>query len=140
MAPVVCDGCLAKRFSYENTQINYSPAVTAVGHASIYTGSVPALNGIAGNWFWEDGKNVYCCADTTVRSVGSNSAEGQMSPRRMLGTTIGDELHLATDFLVEASSVWLSRTVPPSSPPVIVPMLHTGGILRPDISSPVRSI
>lgn len=98
---------LNEGFSYENTQINYSPAVTAVGHASIYTGSVPALNGITGNWFWEDGKNVYCCSDTTVRSVGSNSAEGQMSPRRMLGTTIGDELHLATDFLSKVIGVAL---------------------------------
>ena len=89
---------LDEGFSYENTQINYSPAVTAIGHSSIYTGSVPAFTGIAGNWFWENGQPTYCCADTTVKSVGSNSREGQMSPRKMLGTTIGDELHLATDF------------------------------------------
>lgn len=85
-------------YSFANTMINYSPAVTAIGHSSIFTGGVPAITGIAGNWFWEDGKPVYCCTDTTVRSVGSNSKEGQMSPRRMMGTTIGDELHLATDF------------------------------------------
>lgn len=89
---------LDEGFSYENTQINYSPAVTAIGHSSIYTGSVPAFTGIAGNWFWENGQPTYCCADTTVKSVGPNSREGQMSPRKMLGTTIGDELHLATDF------------------------------------------
>ena len=89
---------LSEGYSYENTQINYSPAVTAVGHSSIFTGSVPALNGIPGNWFWEDGKSKYCCTDTTVKSVGSNSAEGQMSPRNLWGTTIGDELRLATDF------------------------------------------
>lgn len=89
---------LDEGFSYENTQINYSPAVTAIGHSSIYTGSVPAFTGIAGNWFWENGQPTYCCADTTVKSVGSDSREGQMSPRKMLGTTIGDELHLATDF------------------------------------------
>lgn len=89
---------LNEGFSLENTQINYSPAVTAIGHSSIYTGSVPALTGIPGNWFWENGKAKYCCTDTTVRSLGSDSKEGQMSPRNMLGTTIGDELHLATDF------------------------------------------
>ena len=47
------------------------------------------------------GKNdqyVYCCSDTTVRSVGSNSKEGQMSPHRLLTTTIGDQLKLATNF------------------------------------------
>lgn len=85
-------------FSYENCQINYSPAVTAIGHTSIYTGSVPAIHGIAGNYFYEDGKSKYCCYDSTVSSVGSTSKEGQMSPRNMLCTTIGDELHLATDF------------------------------------------
>ena len=89
---------LDEGFSYENTQINYSPAVTAIGHSSVYTGYVPAFTGIAGNWFWENGQPTYCCADTTVKSVGSDSREGQMSPRKMLGTTIGDELHLATDF------------------------------------------
>ena len=41
---------------------------------------------------------MYCCTDTTVRSVGSDSKEGQMSPHRLLTTTIGDELRLATDF------------------------------------------
>ena len=34
---------LDEGFSYENTQINYSPAVTAIGHSSIYTGSVPSV-------------------------------------------------------------------------------------------------
>ena len=33
-----------------------------------------------------------------MRSVGSDSKEGQMSPHRLLTTTIGDELRLATDF------------------------------------------
>lgn len=89
---------LREGFSFGNTQINYSPAVTAIGHTSVYTGSVPALHGIAGNWFYEDGKPMYCCQDTTVKSVGSDSREGQMSPRNMFGTTIGDEIHLATDF------------------------------------------
>lgn len=85
-------------FSFENTHINYAPTVTAIGHSSIYTGSVPAITGIAGNYFYQDDKNVYCCEDKTVKSVGSDSPEGQMSPRRMLASTIGDELHIATDF------------------------------------------
>ena len=35
---------LKEGFSYENTQINYAQSVTAVGHASLYTGSV--MNGL----------------------------------------------------------------------------------------------
>lgn len=84
-------------YSFENTLINYVPTVTAIGHSSIYTGSVPALTGIAGNNFMKDGKMVYCCTDTTVQSVGSKTSEGQMSPRNMLATTIGDMLKMATD-------------------------------------------
>lgn len=85
-------------FSFENMLINYSPTVTAIGHTSVYTGSIPALHGICGNNFWQNDKYIYCCDDSTVQSVGSQSKQGQMSPRRMLSTTIGDELRLATDF------------------------------------------
>src|SRR5215210_6243372 len=39
-------------FSCENAFIPYTPTYTAPGHACIYTGSVPALNGIIGNnWY-----------------------------------------------------------------------------------------
>ena len=85
-------------FSCENTMINYVPSVTAVGHTAIFTGSVPSVHGIAGNNFLLNGKMTYCCADSTVRSVGSTSDEGMMSPRNLLTTTIGDELKIATDF------------------------------------------
>ena len=85
-------------YSYENTLINYVPTVTAVGHSSVYTGSVPAFTGIAGNNFLKDGKPVYCCDDSTVTSVGSNSKEGCMSPRNLWASGIGDELRLATNF------------------------------------------
>ena len=68
-------------YSFENTMINYVPTVTAIGHSSIYTGSVPALTGIAGNHFFENGELKYCVGDPTVKSVGSNNSAGQMSPR-----------------------------------------------------------
>ncbi|HEY9544262.1 alkaline phosphatase family protein [Prevotella sp.] len=85
-------------YSFENTMINYVPTVTAIGHASIYTGSVPALMGIAGNNFFENDEPKYCVGDPSVKSVGSNTSAGQMSPRNLLASTIGDELHIATDF------------------------------------------
>uniref|UniRef100_A0AB33JM53 Alkaline phosphatase family protein n=1 Tax=Prevotella sp. GTC17262 TaxID=3236797 RepID=A0AB33JM53_9BACT len=88
---------LKEGFSCENNMINYIPTVTAIGHASIYTGSVPALHGIAGNNFRLGNKMVYSCADPTVQSVGSNSKAGMMSPRNMWATTIGDMLKMATD-------------------------------------------
>ncbi|WP_297043408.1 alkaline phosphatase family protein [Thermoflavifilum sp.] len=40
---------LNEGFSCENTFINYIPSYTAVGHSTIFTGSVPAIHGIVGN-------------------------------------------------------------------------------------------
>jgi predicted AlkP superfamily pyrophosphatase or phosphodiesterase len=87
-------------FSCENTFIPYVPTVTAPGHTSIYTGSVPAVNGITGNLWWDDvrKKEVYCTEDTTVKTVGSTTRAGLQSPRNLLVTTICDELRLATNF------------------------------------------
>lgn len=87
-------------FSAENTFIPYTPTYTACGHTSIYTGSVPAINGIIGNnWFDPElGRDVYCAEDKSVKTVGSASRAGEMSPKNMLVTTITDELRLATNF------------------------------------------
>ena len=88
-------------FSCENTMINYIPSFTAVGHSTIFTGSVPAIDGIAGNDWTEQftGKHDLLYRDTSVRAVGNASAiDGQMSPRNLLVSTITDELRLATNF------------------------------------------
>ena len=85
-------------YNCDNNFINYVPSVTAAGHTSNYTGSVPAINGIVGNNFHINGKSVYCTDDPTVDPVGSNSKEGKMSPRNLLVSTMGDQLKLATDF------------------------------------------
>lgn len=91
---------LSEGFSCENTFIDYLPSYTGVGHATVFTGSVPAIHGITGN-NWVDqqtGKNWYCTEDSTVQTVGSTTAAGEMSPRNMLVTTVGDELRMATNF------------------------------------------
>jgi predicted AlkP superfamily pyrophosphatase or phosphodiesterase len=91
---------LNKGFSCENTLISYTPTVTACGHAGIYTGSVPAIHGIVGNAWWNSQLNtsIYCVQDDSVKTVGSATTAGQMSPANMLTTTITDELRLATNF------------------------------------------
>lgn len=92
---------LQQGFSCENTYIPYTPTVTACGHTCIYTGSVPAIHGIVGNNWWDNRlmRNIYCAEDKTVTTVGGNPSEaGQMSPRNLQVTTIGDELKLATNF------------------------------------------
>lgn len=91
---------LNEGFSCENTFITHLPSYTAVGHSTIYTGSVPAIHGITGN-DWTDqltGKTWYCTDDPLVATVGSSSKAGEMSPRNLLASTITDELRLATNF------------------------------------------
>ena len=86
-------------FSCEQTFINYIPTYTAPGHACVWTGSIPAIHGIAGN-DWIDratGNAVYCVEDKSVLPVGGSRRAGQMSPRNLLTTTVGDELRLATN-------------------------------------------
>ena len=73
---------LNEGYSFNNVMIDYIPTVTALGHTSIYTGSVPSIHGIAGN-DWTDketGKNVYCTTDETVNAVGTEAKKiGQHS-------------------------------------------------------------
>ncbi|AKD05537.1 alkaline phosphatase PafA [Pontibacter korlensis] len=90
---------LSQGFNFKNAQYSYVPTYTGPGHASVYTGSVPALNGIIGNnWYERDQKKVvYCVEDKTVKTVGSTSDAGLMSPANLKTTTITDELRLATN-------------------------------------------
>jgi len=91
---------LKQGFTCENTFIPYAPTVTACGHSTVYTGSVPAISGITGNLWWDrqQMRQVYCTEDKTVQTVGSNSSAGLQSPKNLLVTTICDEMRLATNF------------------------------------------
>ncbi|RZK44267.1 MAG: alkaline phosphatase family protein [Pedobacter sp.] len=94
-------------FSVENTFIPYLPTQTACGHSSIYTGSVPAINGIIANSWYDPilGRNMYCTEDKEQKTVGSTSTAGQMSPKNMQVNTITDELRLATNFKSKVISI-----------------------------------
>nr|WP_218962211.1 alkaline phosphatase PafA [Sphingobacterium sp. 1.A.4] len=87
-------------FSCENTLIDYVPTFTAIGHSSVYTGSVPAIHGIAGNdWIeLQTGTSMYCTQDDAVEGVGTKEKEGKQSPRNLLASTVTDQLKLATNF------------------------------------------
>jgi len=96
-------------FSVENTFIPYLPTQTACGHSSIYTGSVPALNGIIANSWYDPtiGRDMYCTEDKDQKTVGSTSNAGQMSPKNLQVNTITDELRLATNFQGKVVSISL---------------------------------
>lgn len=93
---------LREGFSAENLLIPYIPTYTAIGHSTVYTGSVPSIHGIAGNDFVMRSTQtpMYCTQDDSVLGVGidSENIHGKMSPKNLLTTTVTDELKLATDF------------------------------------------
>lgn len=82
----------------KNTHYNYAPTVTGPGHASIYTGTTPAIHGVISNDFYDKriGKMVNCVEDSLRAPVGMASGNGDVSPWRMLSSTITDELKLFT--------------------------------------------
>jgi len=69
------------------------PTVTAVGHAAFLSGSIPAIDGIVANeWFdRETGKTVTSVSDDATKLVGGSGGSGS-SPRRLIVTTLGDEI------------------------------------------------
>jgi len=83
---------------FTNANYIYFPTVTAPGHATFMTGSIPALNGIVGNeWFdRETGKNVMSISDSSKKLLGGLGEEAA-SPFRLIGSTVGDQLRLSNN-------------------------------------------
>jgi len=82
---------------FTNARYHYVPTYTGPGHACISTGTFPMYHGIVANdWFDRTRqKSMYCVEDSLSKSVGSSSGVGEMSPRNLWATTVGDELKLA---------------------------------------------
>lgn len=91
---------LKEGFTAENTMIPFTPTYTAPAHTCVYTGSIPAINGIVGNNWYDKATNkwVYCTDDSAVNTVGAINKAGKMSPANMWTNTITDELRLSTNF------------------------------------------
>lgn len=85
--------------NFIDCKYDYATTATCPGHASLFTGAYPNIHGIIGNdWFdSRRGRRVYCVEDPETQLVGGTVGPG-FSPRKLMGDTIGDELHLATDF------------------------------------------
>src|SRR4029077_5504980 len=49
-------------------------------------------------WNYDLNELEYCTADNSVKTVGSTTEAGKMSPKNLMVTTIGDEIRLATNF------------------------------------------
>ncbi len=80
---------------FKNARYEHVTTLTAVGHATLFTGATPAEHGIVGN-HWLD-KETGEVIKTVEGPAPGNSSQKIMGPQKLIGTTIGDELVLAFD-------------------------------------------
>lgn len=85
--------------SWADANYDHAPTKTAPGHATVMTGTWPAEHGIIANdWFdRETGQKVGSVSDNTTLLLGGREGDRGSSPRRLLASTLGDELRLATN-------------------------------------------
>ncbi len=82
---------MEKGIWYKNARYDYATTITAVSHATIFTGATPAQHGIIGNnWYDRTTHQVIKAAEKSGNSSGS-----VLGPYQLTSTTIGDELVLA---------------------------------------------
>ena len=83
--------------SFTDAHFIHYPTVTAVGHSTFLSGATPSLSGIIGNeWFdRESGKSVTSVSDPATQLLGAAEGRTGSSPRRLLVSTVGDELKMS---------------------------------------------
>ncbi|MBN8541483.1 MAG: alkaline phosphatase family protein [Deltaproteobacteria bacterium] len=83
---------------YPNAKYDILQSMTCPGHATVLTGAYPNQMGIPLNEWYDTSikEEVYCAADPSSPIVGREApAKEGMSPRRLVGSTVGDELKIA---------------------------------------------
>jgi hypothetical protein len=87
---------LTKGAVFTNARYEHFPTVTAIGHSTFMSGATPSISGIIGNdWYDREAhKNVTSVSDDATKLLGGKDAAGS-SPRRMLVSTVGDELKMS---------------------------------------------
>ena len=106
--------------NFVNCRYDYAVVFTCPGHASLFTGAYSNVHGIIGNeWFDASrGRKVYCVEDSDAKQVGDSDGPGY-SPRNLIGSTIGDELRIASGFQSKVIAISLKDRA------AVVPGGHT---------------
>jgi len=81
---------------FTNARYRQFPTVTAVGHSIFLSGAMPSLSGIIDNQWFDRGLNrqVTSVSDEATQLLGG--AGPGSSPRRLLASTLGDEMKAAS--------------------------------------------
>ena len=75
----------------------HAATVTAVGHATFLTGATPSVSGIVANDWYDraSAQKVTSVSDAQTKVVGGATDAVGSSPRRLLVSTVGDELKMS---------------------------------------------
>lgn len=81
---------------FTNARYIQVPTVTAIGHSTFLSGATPAMSGIIGNDWWDrtTGKKVTSVSDDDAKLLGGSESPTGSSPRRLLVSTLGDEMRI----------------------------------------------
>ena len=81
---------------FTNAHYEHFPTVTAIGHSTMLSGATPSISGIVGNEWYdrETRKQVSSVSDDGTTLTGAEGARRGSSPRRLLVSTIADELKM----------------------------------------------
>jgi predicted AlkP superfamily pyrophosphatase or phosphodiesterase len=85
--------------SWTDANYDHFPTFTAPGHSVMMTGAWPSQTGIIANEWYEQqtGRKVKSVTDDSTRMLAGKPDELGYSPRRLLCSTVGDELRLAAN-------------------------------------------
>jgi predicted AlkP superfamily pyrophosphatase or phosphodiesterase len=83
--------------SWTDANFDHVPTFTAPGFAVFMTGAWPSQTGIVANEWYEreTGRRVKAISDDSTKMLAGRPGEKGYSPRRLLCSTVGDELRLA---------------------------------------------
>ena len=83
--------------SWTDANFDHVPTFTAPGHAVFMTGASPSQTGIVANEWYEreTGRRVKSITDDSTMMLAGKPNEKGKGPRRLLCSTVGDELRLA---------------------------------------------
>lgn len=91
LARLLKDGAL-----FTDAHYLQAATVTAVGHATFLSGATPSVSGIIANEWYdrETAKTITSVVDPATKTVGGVPGATGSSPRRLLVSTVGDELKM----------------------------------------------
>jgi len=81
---------------FTNAQQDHFPTVTAVGHSVTMTGAIPAVSGIVNNeWYDRASSSLVSSVSDNAETLLGAPGPGAASPRKLLVSTVGDQLKMS---------------------------------------------